>query len=102
MKTIGIIAVVIAIAAGCSRTDKAGSGLAWTPDGYDQLSPACKKALACCEAAEAAKTRSMTAADYNEHCSGPATGGWNDGECTADAKSRASAFGNKPVPDACK
>jgi hypothetical protein len=29
-------------------------------------------------------------------------GTWKDDDCSADAKSRASAFGDKPVPDSCK
>ena len=82
-------------------TATAKSGLAWTPMGYADLSPSCKKALACCE--EVAKAGgAKSAGDFNGKCSGPAL--WKPEECDTDLKARATviAADGKPVPDACK
>jgi len=109
MTTLRIAAVLLIIAAaGCGKKEESGaggaaskSGLAWTPEGYDKMTPTCKKALACCE--EVAKTEgAKSAEDFNGKCSGPAM--WKDGECDLDTKMRVQSFQEKsqPVPDACK
>lgn len=102
----------ILVAFGCSKKDDSASsgtsgaaesksGLPWTPEGYDKMSEACKKALACCE--EVARSDgAKSAEDFNGKCSGPAL--WQDAECETDMKSRVAMFeaDGKPVPDACK
>jgi hypothetical protein len=109
----GFVLAILVATFGCSKKDDSASGgkasgggasasgLAWTPVGYDAMSAACKKALACCE--EIAKTEgAKSAEDFNGKCSGPAL--WKDNECEMDLKARASSFeaANQPVPDACK
>lgn len=78
------------------------SGLAWEPVGYDKMSPACRKVLACCEEIVKAEKASATADDYNLKCSGPSF--WKDPECEMDLKSRVTVLESesKPVPPACK
>jgi hypothetical protein len=78
------------------------SGLAWEPDGYDKMTPTCRKVLACCEELVKAEKPGATAEDYNLKCSGPAL--WKEPECEADLKSRVSVLESesKPVPPACK
>ena len=78
-----------------------GSSLPWTPEGYDAMSPSCKKALACCEEV-ATSEGAKSAEDYNLKCSGPAL--WKDDECETDRQSRVALFeaDGKPVPEACK
>ena len=55
-----------------ASTGAGASGLAWQPDSVKSSSPACKKALACCEAMVKAEKPAATAPDYNEKCSGAA------------------------------
>ncbi len=109
----GFVLAILVATFGCSKKDDSASGgkasgggasasgLAWTPVGYDAMSAACKKALACCE--EIAKTEgAKSAEDFNGKCSGPAL--WKDNDCEMDLKARASSFeaANQPVPAACK
>jgi hypothetical protein len=88
-------------AAGATGAAESKSGLAWTPEGYDKLSPNCKKALACCE--EIAKAEgAKEPGDFNGKCSGPAM--WKPEECDLDRQSIVTVRtdSGKPVPDACK
>jgi hypothetical protein len=108
---ISIALAALALAAvGCSKKAKEGgaggaaapkSGLAWTPINFSEMTPTCKKALACCE--ELAKDAgAKSAEDYNGKCSGPAL--WKDDGCETDLKARIAMLeaDSKPVPAACK
>lgn len=108
---LGVVFMGALALAGCGKKDEGGgaggggggasSGLPWTPAGYDQMSAACKKTLACCE--EIAKADgAKSAEDYNLKCSGPAL--WKENECELDLKSRIALLegDSKPVPAACK
>jgi|HubBroStandDraft_5_1064220.scaffolds.fasta_scaffold1043691_1 hypothetical protein len=112
MRNLHVVLLAVLVAAGCSKSDStdkgradkpsaAAGGLAWQPEGMDKLTPACLKALTCCEAVVVAKNPSATASDYNLSCSGAASGTWKDADCTTDAKSRGAELGDK-APMSCK
>jgi hypothetical protein len=112
--SVALILSAALAATGCGKKDeakstkasdtpaaKSASGLAWTPENYDKMSAACKKALACC-LDKAVKDGAKGAEDFNLKCSGPAM--WQDDGCETDRKARVAGFeaASTPVPDACK
>jgi hypothetical protein len=106
-----VVSAALLLAGACSKSEQSKSegGLAWQPMGYEQLSPAQKKALACCEAALRVENPKPSKDDYNLECSGPASASmssgmnetWNDAACENNVKDRASKLGAK-TPAECK
>src|ERR1700733_8518199 len=102
------MSLLLAATTACKSADKSSgaapaSGLAWQPDPVGSTSPACKKALACCEAQVKDEKPSPKPSDYNLACSGAAMLK-TDTECDAFTKGYVDEFtvAKKPVPAECK
>jgi hypothetical protein len=104
-----LLAVSALSLAGCDKKDEA-SGDKKDKAEADKPSlmlsndtPACRKALECCEAMVAANNGKATPEDINLSCSGV---GMADSDSTCDEFKKGYAMsleaGGKPVPDACK
>ncbi len=114
--TRSLLALVLLTTIACNKKDDAaatkGSATAaapaagklpWEPDSMQHDSPACRKALACCEATLAVENPLAKAEDYNGKCSGVALAA-SDGDCDAFRKGYAdeATAAKKPVPGACQ
>ena len=118
--SIAFALALLAITAACKKkndTAASGSGsatpaaapataatgkLPWEPDSMTHDSPACRKALACCEAKVAVENPMAKAEDYNGACSGPALAA-SDADCDQFRKGYVDEVtaAKKSVPGAC-
>ena len=89
-------------AAPAAPASPAAGKLPWEPDSMTHDSPACRKALACCEAKVAIENPTAKAEDYNGACSGPAIAA-SDSDCDQFRKGYIDEVNaaKKPVPGAC-
>ncbi len=82
---------------------RAPGSLPWEPDSMAHDSPACRKALTCCEAKIAVENPLAKAADYNGGCSGVALAA-SDADCEQFRKGYIDALTaeKKSVPGGCE
>lgn len=76
--------------------------LPWEPESMTHDSPACRKALTCCEAKIAVENPLAKAEDYNGGCSGVAVAA-SDADCEQFRKGYIDELNaeKKPVPGGC-
>ncbi len=107
---------LVASAGACKDKDAASGGkgsatakarapgsLPWEPDSMAHDSPACRKALTCCEAKIAVENPLAKAEDYNGGCSGVALAA-SDADCEQFRKGYIDALNaeKKSVPGGCE
>jgi hypothetical protein len=118
LRTAFAIALALTLATACKKKDDtaaatkgsaapaaaapAAGDLPWKPDSMGHDSPACHKALACCEAKVKAEKPDAKAEDYNGACSGAALAA-SDDACEQFRKGYVDELNvdKKPVPAAC-